>query len=187
MSRSNTIADSELVLSYQSGDKKALAFLVKRWHKKLCQQAFWYTRDMDSAKDIAQDTWQMIMVKLYDLRDANRFGSWAMTIVSRKAIDHLKKQGKPSNIAASTLATAHSEEPPETTEQLELKRMLKEKIKELPEDQRMVLTLFYIEEYSLKEISELTGATVGTVKTRLFRAREKLKKLIKTKRDEKRF
>ena len=94
MKTSKKIVDSWLIMSYRSGDKKALALLVKRWHLRLCKQAFWYTKDMDIAKDIVQDSWRVILRKLHDLKNPDRFGSWALTIVRRKALDALKKKIK---------------------------------------------------------------------------------------------
>ncbi len=186
MTNSNKILDSLLVISYQSGDKKALELLVKRWNKKLCVQAYRYTKDWDLAKDIAQDTWHTVITKLFLLRDANSFGSWAMTIASRKALDVIKRNNKTKEINESHVMTeGETEISPIRTKEQQIGQILK-KIPELPLDQRMVLKLFYLEEYSLKEISEITGASMNTVKTRLFRAREKLKTIIKNKDDEKR-
>ncbi len=181
MTNSNKILDSYLVISYQSGDKKALGLLAKRWNKKLCVQAYRYTKDWDLARDVAQDTWHTVITKLFLLRDANSFGSWAMTIVSRKALDVVKKNGKTKKINESQmLSDEEAEISAMQTREAQIGQILK-MIPELPFDQRMVLKLFYLEEYSLKEISVITGASMNTVKTRLFRAREKLKTIIKNK------
>lgn len=186
MSNTNKILDSFLVISYQSGDKKAIELLVRRWNKKLCVQAYRYTKDWDLAKDVTQDTWHTIITKLFLLRDANSFGSWAMTIASRKALDLIKKDGKNRKIDEHyTLVNDEVETSPMSAKEERIGRILK-MIPELPFDQQMVLKLFYLEEYSLKQISEITGVSMNTVKTRLFRAREKLKSIIKNKEDEKR-
>jgi RNA polymerase sigma-70 factor (ECF subfamily) len=57
-------------------------------------------------------------------------------------------------------------------------------IKDLPQDQQVVLRLFYLEEYSLKEISEIVNKSAGTVKSRLYHAREKLKTILKNRNHE---
>ena len=179
--------DKLLVLSYQTGNQKSLALLVKRWHKKLCLQAFWYTKDMESAKDIVQDAWQTIIDKIHSLQRAESFGSWAMTIVTRRAIDHVSKRERSMGRLKTASLTSDDDEQ-STGEMYGQSTLLKLRtaIGQLSDDKRIVLTLFYIEEYSLSEISEITGVSVGTVKTRLFRAREKLKKLLKTNDHEKR-
>ncbi|UJH67948.1 RNA polymerase sigma factor [Allomuricauda sp. SCSIO 65647] len=184
MGNPKKILDSLLVISYRSGDKKALELLVKRWNKRLYRQAFQYTNDWEQAKDITQDTWRTIMAKMATLRDSNSFGSWALTIVSRKALDSIKR----GNRYRKEVAPGFWERQSDENEHDEVKEQQIQKIlKILPEltvDQRIVLRLFYLEEYSLKEISEVTNVSVNTVKTRLFRAREKIKTILKTRKDE---
>ncbi len=178
--------DKLLVLSYQAGNGKALSLLVKRWHYRLCRQAYWYTKDLDQANDIAQDTWQTVIEKINDLREADRFGSWVMTIVTRKAIDHSKKKRQGVSISSLEIK-AENPENDEMQQQPEgIRGHLKKSIEQLSEEQQLVLTLFYTQEYSLKEISTILQVPLATVKTRLFRAREKLKKLLKDNKDEKR-
>ncbi|WP_298488619.1 sigma factor [uncultured Maribacter sp.] len=87
----NKVFDGLLVLQYKSGDKKALGLLVKRYHAKFCKHAYWYTKDIDASKDIAQDSWRAIINSVYKLKDENSFGSWSLTIVTRKSLDYLKQ------------------------------------------------------------------------------------------------
>ena len=186
MEKPSKVFDALLVLSAKSGDKKALNLLAERWHKKLCLQAYRYTKDWSMAQDMAQDSWDSIMQKLGSLKDVNRFGSWALSIVTRKALDWLKKEKK----ELDHLKTHYKEsktlfEEPVNKKEEQIQKVL-EALKFLPRDQKVVMTLFYLEEYSLKEVSEITGASMNTVKTRLFRAREKLKSIVKNKDDEKR-
>tara|TARA_R110002072_G_scaffold75957_1_gene178515 strand:+ start:217 stop:438 length:222 start_codon:yes stop_codon:yes gene_type:complete len=73
MNKEQDKIDTELVLKYQSGDNKALALLVKRWHKLFCKKAFWIVKDADMAKDIAQDSWNIIIKNISKLKNANSF------------------------------------------------------------------------------------------------------------------
>jgi len=68
MNNPEKVFDGLLVLQCQNGDKKAFSILVKRWHTKLCNQAFFYTKDRDAAKDIAQDSWNVIIKKNIQLK-----------------------------------------------------------------------------------------------------------------------
>ncbi|WP_394750071.1 RNA polymerase sigma factor [Spongiimicrobium salis] len=181
MKTSKKIVDSWLIASYRAGDKNAFSLLVKRWHVRLCKQAYWYTKDMDMAKDIVQDSWKAIMRKLHGLQDLDRFGSWALTIVRRKALDTLKKKTKQQEHLKyyKEGLTSDSTDRDEVMEKEKTMLKVMEAINVLPTDQKEVLTLFYIEEYSLNEISEITGVSLNTIKTRLFRAREKLKVTLK--------
>ena len=171
--------DSLLVISYRAGNKKALELLARRWNGKLCAHAYGYVKDWSLAKDVTQDTWSSILRKIHMLRDTNSFGSWAMTIASRKALDAISKHKK----RKKDVTTTFWEEQPAPNDVYDAKERKINKIKvamsTLPIEQKMVLKLFYLEEYSLKEISEITNASVSTVKTRLFRAREKIRNELK--------
>ena len=86
--------DKILVLQFQSGDKKALPELVKRWHKQFCNKAYWLVKDKNVAKDIAQVSWKTIINKIDSLNDVNSFGGWAMRIVYTKSLDWLRAEAK---------------------------------------------------------------------------------------------
>ncbi|WP_452228359.1 RNA polymerase sigma factor [Lacinutrix sp. MEBiC02404] len=169
--------DAQLVEAFQSGKKEALTILVKRWHLIFCEKAFWLVKDADIAKDIAQDSWQTIIAKIETLRDASSFGSWALRIVYSKSLDVLRRKnnerfkneeyGKDRDIIAEDVSDSTS-----------LKKKLLRAIQDLPEQQQLVIKLFYLEEYTLKEISEALDISPGTTKSRLFYAREKLRLLI---------
>ena len=186
MNNSDKILDSWLVLQCQSGNKKAVSLLVKRWHKKLCKQAYWYIKDMDIAKDIVQDSWTVIFNKIHNLRDTNQFGSWALSIITRKSIDWLRKNKRETNklekYHENNLNTNDDESVDNSAERLKL---LRTAIKKLPADHQAVLHLFYLEAYSIKEIGEIMHVATGTIKSRLFNARENLKLIIKNKSHEK--
>ncbi|EAR00920.1 RNA polymerase sigma factor [Maribacter sp. HTCC2170] len=176
---SNKIFDALLVLQYQSGDKKALETLVKRHHKRFCSHAYWYLRDMDASKDVVQDCWAIIINKLVKLRDPNSFSSWAMRIITRKSLDFIN-QNKNKRERLKQFERNNQEENKDEERRTEMDK-LKYAIKSLPDNQQIVLRLFYTQEYSLKEIGGILEVSVGTVKSRLFHAREKLKTILKDK------
>lgn len=177
MNNTNKIFDALLVLQYKSGDKKALGLLVKRYHKKLCRHSNWYVKDADVAQDIVQDCWDVIIHKINSLRDANMFECWAMRIVTRKSLDFLKREkGKKVKLKSYELSQDSNSSNSDRTNDI---RKLNSAIHELSRNQQVVLRLFYKEDYSLNEISEILQVSVGTVKSRLFHAREKLKTTLK--------
>ncbi|SHG95151.1 RNA polymerase sigma factor [Flagellimonas flava] len=176
MKRTGYVFDGLMVLEYQSGNKKSLALLVKRHHKRLCHHAYRYTLDVDASQDIVQDSWGVIIKKLGTLRDPDSFSSWATRIVTRRALDYLNK-AKRDKKHLETYEREFNFQDTLEGKNLRLQRLL-EAIKELPENQQTVLRLFYTQEYSLKEIANIMEISVGTTKSRLFHAREKLKKII---------
>jgi len=186
MSKKDYISDAQLVESYQKGNNKAIAVLVKRWHQMFCKVAYRYTKDADAAKDIAQEGWQIILDKLTEIEDAKKFKSWAIRIVTRRCIDWLRtqnrEQAKLQNyyVGNSTTVSENSENQKELR-----KRALLLALTELPAHQQYAIRLFYLENYSLKEIAEITNVSIGTAKSRLFNAREKLKSILKNQYHEK--
>jgi RNA polymerase sigma factor (sigma-70 family) len=170
--------DVALVRAYQAGDQKAIANLVKRWHLVFCEKAYFVVKDASVSKDIAQDCWQIIMAKLDTLEHPASFKSWALRIVYNKSLDVLRQQNKIrfKETKLEQLEIATIDDYPQNTQ---LKNALLKAIKQLPVQQQQVVRLFYIEAYSLKEISNLLGISIGTSKSRLFHAREKLKLILK--------
>ena len=183
MGDTNKIFDALLVLQYQSGNKKAFSLLVKRYHLKMCKHAYWYLHDLDISQDIVQESWGIIYKKMGNLRDANSFGSWAMRIVTRKSLDYLNK-AKREWVVLKEIAHDNTEDDAED-HKAPLLLKLRKAIKSLPEDHAQVLRLFYIEDYSIKEIGSILELATGTVKSRLYHAREKLKTIVKQEDHEK--
>ena len=178
--KSDKHIDSNLVEAYQSGDQKALVTLVKRWHMVFCEKAYWIVKDSDVSKDIAQECWQTIIDKINKLNDPSSFGSWAIRIVYNKSFDALRKKNKEFR-KLNELQYEQSNYEEVYDERTNLKRQLFSAIQNLSEDHQMVIRLFYLEEYSLKEISKALEISIGTTKSRLFHAREKLKQVLKNK------
>lgn len=179
---SKKVFDSYLVLQYQGGNKRAFELLVNRHHKKLCRHAYWYVHDLDAAKDVVQDCWGTIIVKLQSLKDPNCFASWAMRIVTRRSLDYLNRESRTKrnlNKLPSTFGTGVDDEIEDLTATKFQINRLRAAIASLPKDQQIVLRLFYTEEYTIREIAEILDVSVGTVKSRMFHAREKLKTIIK--------
>ncbi len=167
----------------QSGNTKGASLLVKRWHARLCKQAYWYTNDIEISKDIVQHSWVTVFKKINSLKDPNSFGSWALTILNRNAIDWLRKNKKAiENLKKyDTEYNNTAEEIFENSANEKRFILLKKAIRQLPKEQQMLLHLFYIEEYSVRQISGIIAIPVGTIKSRLFNIREKLKLILKNK------
>ena len=173
--------DSWLVTQYCNGHQKAMAVLVKRWHLRFCKQAYTYTYDVDIAKDIAQDTWVTILKNIHSIEQPDKFGAWGLTIVIKKSIDWYRKSKRVQEKQQEILSekeTFNIEEMDVSGNQLE-KEKLKRAIASLSKEQQSVLTLFYVESYGISEISEILKISKGTVKSRLYYAREKLKTIRK--------
>jgi len=182
MKKPTNITDGDLVIAYQSGDLKALSVLVKKWHVSFCKLAYWYVKDADVAKDIAQESWTIIIRKLNELKEPKKFKSWAISVVNRRAIDWIRAQRNEDKKLHRFYDERSSKVQidDDGSHRQELRKRLLNSIYELSDDQQAVIKLFYMQNYSLKEISTLLEISVGTAKSRLFHAREKLKTILKT-------
>lgn len=184
MKTRQNLTDSLLIRQYKMGNTDALPKLVKRYHKLFCEKAFWVTKDKDSAKDIAQESWITIIDKLDTLKDWDRFKGWALRIVYTKSIDYLKQQNRELR-QKDSIPTEREDKTTKGEEQKSIHKVLIQAIHLLPKEKQDIIRLFYKEEYSIYEISTFLKIPIGTVKSRLFKAREKLKSIIKTQDYEK--
>ncbi|AXG72112.1 ECF RNA polymerase sigma factor SigW [Kordia sp. SMS9] len=178
MHKKEHISDGELVSQYLAGNEKALASLVKRFHKTFCNHAYWIVKDADVAKDIAQDSWKLIIDKVASLQNPARFKSWALRMVHRKSIDYVRSIVKQQQQQNDYKVTTSIQNIP-LADTTQVKQQLKEAIAKLSVSQQQVVRLFYVDELSLKDISKTLKISVGTAKSRLYHAREHLKKHIK--------
>jgi RNA polymerase sigma-70 factor (ECF subfamily) len=176
--------DRFLILQYREGNTSVLSVLVKRYHKIFCEKAYWITKDKEIAKDIAQESWITIINKLQFLENADSFRSWAFRIVYTKAIDAVKLRSREDKKLSTGGVVESGMLSSEDRNNLIQVALLKA-IRRLPKEKQDIIRLFYAEEYSINEISAFLKIPAGTVKSRLFKAREKLKLILKKVNHEK--
>lgn len=180
MSRTpDDIEDELLVLRCQAGDEEALRLLIGRWQARLSRLAWRLTGDREAARDVVQEAWLAIVRGLRRLDDPARFRSWACRIVNNKCADwtrrrvvrrrvtgELREQAKPPVAPA---VSAHENDSSNDVARLRCA------LRELPDQQRAILALHYIDGFGLREIAVALDIPVGTVKSRLFHARAALR------------
>jgi len=169
----NQVFDELLVMQYQAGDQKALELLIKRWNPKIMVYALRNINDQQGAEDVAQEVWLAAIKGVHRLHNHTKIGSWLLGITHNKSMDWIKKNAKIDHSI-----TIENSPTIELTSDDQIIKM-RQAIQELKLEQRNILTLFYLEGYSLIEISEILKISKGTVKSRLYYARESLKKAIK--------
>ncbi len=153
------------------GDQHAFALLYKRWHPRLLRLALRLTRNPEDAQDVMQDSAITIAKNIYKLEKPESFSAWAYTIVRRRSADHIKRAIHHREIKTRAEAQPLASHATTPEDRLTLKQVLES----LPQTDRAILTLFYSDGFSGKEIALALGVPIGTVKSRLFTAREKLK------------
>ena len=163
------IADEILVMDCQSGRVGALEILVSRWQKRLWQYAYGLTGDSEAAWDVTQDSWLGIIRGIRRLNDPARFRSWAYRIVTNKASDWIKRNKALKKADVGDLDDRPHKERKDTG--------LGELVEKLDIKKRVVLSLYYFEQLSVPEIGSALRIPNGTVKSRLYNARNELKEL----------
>lgn len=150
-----------------------------RWHEPLWHYLQRLTGDDDSAADTLQDCWLRVMRALPRLRDPARLRPWLFGIARRAAMDRLRHQyAQRIDDTVDPDAFAAIDELDARDDDLAL---MHEELARMPIIEREVLVLFYLHELSLAQLAELLDVPVGTVKSRLFRARQLLRHLLTDK------
>ena len=168
-----------LVLRAQDGDAEALRELVDRWSGPLQRQAMRLTGRPDAAADATQEAWLVIVRSLRKLNDPACFRRWAYQIVSRKCADWVRRQQR------MRATTEPLNEEPSTTDQQGSSRAetvdLEHELQQLSSQDRVLLAMHYADEMPLAEIAEAMDLPLGTVKSRLYHVRQRLKQSIEKK------
>ncbi len=171
------------------GDQDAYAEVVEIYKDKIFQICYRMLGNRHEAEDIAQEAFLRAYVNINSFNINLKFSSWLYRIATNLCIDRIRKK-KPdyyldAEVAGTDGLTMYSQIPAETrlpeedVESLELRETIQKEISKLPEKYRTVIVLKYIEELSLNEISEILDIPLGTVKTRIHRGREALRKQLR--------
>lgn len=187
---SEQFSDAELVARSQRGDEKAFELLVKRYQQRVTKLITRYVNDPSEAMDLTQET----LIKAYRALPQFRGDSAFYTWLYRIAVNTVKNHGlyygrRPPNvdIDINDAENFTSDRPclkeESTPEHLllrdEIEAAIFHAVDALPDELRSALILREMEGYSYEEIAELMGCPVGTVRSRIFRAREAVEKRIR--------
>lgn len=167
-----------LVRRLQEGDESAFDELFAIYQKQAVRTAALITGDVSLAEDVAQETFVLCLLHIRELREPSRFRSWFFRTLTRCA---WKVMGEKipavdwGEVLENVLPSAADIYPSETEVAYE---MLYRALDSLGRKQRTTVILYYFNDLSIKEIAEVTGSLEGTVKTRLFAARRRLKRML---------
>jgi RNA polymerase sigma-70 factor (ECF subfamily) len=178
--------DELLVLRSQDGDKRALDELVERWHARFFRHACRLTANPDSARDAVQEAWIAIVRGLRKLDDPARFAPWAYRILSNKCVDWVRKQGRKRRLDQSLVERQRPEDAivEQHPERDEARQAVVDALQSLPRGQQGLLALYYQDGFEVGEIAQILEIPVGTVKSRLFHARNALKNALEGENDD---
>ncbi|HEV3468722.1 MAG TPA: sigma-70 family RNA polymerase sigma factor [Pyrinomonadaceae bacterium] len=179
------VADGELVERAIAGREEGFEELVRRYQRPIVAYVYRMVGDYDAALDLTQEVFIKVYGSLGRYRPEFKFSTWIYRIAHNAAIDHLRRQGgvrtedleveaeggrtfeKPLASSAPT--------PEQLSERSERRAEIEEVVQALPPAYRELIVLRHAHDLSYDEIAEVTGLPLGTVKNRIFRAREAMR------------
>ena len=179
--------DEELIARFQDGDEQAYVELVNRYRNRLMTFVYRFVNDIEKAEDIVQDTLMKLYTHRHYYRNIAKFSTWIYTIAGNFAKTELrrKKRHKVTNLSQMGFDDREYQLPsvePETGETAQghfAEKKIQMAIQELPLHFRTVVILRDIQELSYEEISKIVDVPLGTVKSRINRARLQLQQSLK--------
>jgi RNA polymerase sigma-70 factor (ECF subfamily) len=191
--RFQLMSDAELVVACQTKNKAAFEVLVKRYQRNVYGLLYQLAPDWHDSSDLAQEVFIRIWRSIHTLRNPRAFRSWLHQLVTNLFYDELRKRPKNATISLDESLKSdesdenntrdiadHSAMPDELTERRELSDLINKAIDKLPDQFRRVIVLRELDGLSYDEIAALTESEIGTVKSRIARARAKVQDMLQS-------
>ncbi|MFP3948798.1 MAG: sigma-70 family RNA polymerase sigma factor [Longimicrobiales bacterium] len=177
------LSDEELVTAHLSGRPGAFHELFGRYRDRLIHFVIRKTGDPDRAQDLVQEAFIRVTRHLHRFDTSKKFSTWVYTIASNLSKNELRNRSRSPLVLFQRLTSNWDEDhrplqfedsstqPDDLYNKRYIKKLVEETVQELPEHHRLVFRLRELEGKSYEEIAEITGVNLGTVKSRLHRAR----------------
>lgn len=178
----------ELVVLSQKDDLKALEELIRREQKNVFAAFSYLSKKRENVADLTQEALMRVARNIHNLKNPKNFKGWLNQIITNLFYDELRKKQRHPDIISiddedDTIKTQLPDKrckPNEKCLSTELEQIIKDAIRELPEQFRIAIILRELQGLSYEEIAEATNSSVGTVKSRIARARGKLQDGLKS-------
>lgn len=178
--------DLALIERAQQGDRNAVDLLVTKYQARAYQYAYRLTGNQDDASDLVAEAFVRVYTALPKFRRDSRFTTWLFRIVTNCFLDQKKKEKRRPTIqleddwvgSEATSTIAERESPVESSERFEREKIMQSAIGQLPDNQRAMIVMFHMENLSYEDISATLDMPIGTVKSRLNRARLALREIL---------
>ncbi len=188
--RLKSMEDSAVVSTFLGGEERAFTELVERYQTRLLNFIYRTIGDRERAEDLVQEVFIRVYRHLDRFDRSKKFSTWVYTIASNLAKNELRNRSRSPLILFQTLQKGAEDEdrplefedprsrPDDMFRQRHLRQAVEESVAKLPEHHRDVFVLRELEGKSYEEIAEITDCNLGTVKSRLNRARNSFAELI---------
>ncbi len=183
---SHQFTDEELMAQFQAGNENAYLEIVERFKNRLFAFVYRFVGDSDLAEDLVQDTLIKVYTHRHAYREIARFSTWIYTIAGNLARTELRKRKRRATFSMSTLGFGEREyelpsedyAPTKTLEGEQTEKHIRSALAKLPLHFRTVIILRDVQELSYEEISKIMKIPLGTVKSRVNRARLRLQDML---------
>jgi len=185
----NEWTDEELIAEFQRDNETAFTILVSRHKDALTNFAFRFLNDWDDCNDVVQETFVRVFRNKHSYEPIAKFSTWLYTIASNLAKTHLRKRKLRRLVTFGSGRTRESDfvlelqdESSRADKRVEssiIQDLVGRALASLPTKYREVIVLRDVQELSYEEIAAVTGLNIGTVKSRINRARSQLKEILK--------
>ena len=175
--------DDYYIKKILEGDSKSFGVIVERYQNMVFALALKMLKHREESEEVSQDTFIKVYKSLSKFNGESKFSTWIYRIAYNTCLDRIKKNSKYNNDVEINDVTSNeifqAENIFDSLENKERSIIIKECMDKLPEDERVIMHLFYFEELSLKEIVDIVSLNEGNVKVKLFRGRKKLFSIFK--------
>jgi len=185
-----SLTDSQVVQRFLDGDQRAFGELVGRYDSRLLNFVYRTVGDRERAQDLVQETFVRVYRHLHRFDQTKKFSTWIYTIASNLAKNELRNRSRNPLVLFQTIKKHweadhrplewedNSYRPDDLFRKRHLQETVEKAVQELPEHHRIVFVLRELEGKTYEEIAEITGVNLGTVKSRLNRARNNFARII---------
>ena len=174
--------DIQYIKETLDGDSEAFRFLVKRYERYVFTLTHKILRNVEDAEEAAQDTFLKVYQNLDKYEERAKFSTWLYAIAYRAAIDRQRRSKAGVNGLLSTSPDeriiAVEDRPDQSFQNKQQGEIIQMALDSMNPDDAILISLFYLQEQSVKEISTILGLDVSNIKVKLFRSREKMRKLL---------
>ncbi len=179
----NQYTDQHYIQKTLQGDTNAFSILIDRYQNLVFTVVLRVVKVKEEAEEVAQDTFLKAFESLDGYRGESKFSTWIYSIAYRKALDRVRKTSRMKPVELIEDITEKNVETIDNAlsflEQQERNDTIRRCIAELPEKEAAIITLYYFEDQSVREISAITNLTEDNIKVKLYRSRKKLFSLLK--------
>jgi len=179
----NTKPDEYYIEQTLNGNVNAYAFLVEKYKHMVYTLTIRIVKNREEAEEISQDAFVKAFKKLDSFKGESKFSTWIYKIAYYASLDVIKKNKRfvnSENIDDFNEGDlGNIQDALEYLYENERKKVINDALLKLNEDERIILTLYYFEELSVKEISKVVNLSEDNIKTKLFRSRKKLATILK--------